>query len=61
MAANNVSSYSDKETDVIIVGAGPAGLSLARALAPSGLSITVVEKQEMAVLAHPPFDGRKLL
>ena len=60
MAANNVSSHSDKETDVIIVGAGPAGLSLARALAPSGLSITVVEKQEMAVLAHPPFDGREI-
>lgn len=60
MTANNVSLCSGKETDVIIVGAGPAGLSLARALAPSGLSITVIEKQELATLAQPPFDGREI-
>ncbi len=60
MTATNVSPSSGKETDVIIVGAGPAGLSLARALAPSGLSITVVEKQDSATLAEPPFDGREI-
>ncbi len=31
-------------SDVVIIGAGPAGLSFARAVAASGLRITVVEK-----------------
>jgi ubiquinone biosynthesis UbiH/UbiF/VisC/COQ6 family hydroxylase len=60
MTANNMTPSLGKNTDVIIVGAGPAGLSLARALAPSGLSITVVEKQELSTLAQPPFDGREI-
>ena len=34
-----------KNYDVIIVGAGPAGLRCAEVLAPSGLSILVLEKQ----------------
>lgn len=32
--------------DIIIVGAGPAGLAFARALAGSGLSFAIVERQE---------------
>ena len=32
-------------TDVVVVGAGPAGLCFARALAGSGLQVTVVEPQ----------------
>ncbi len=46
--------------DVAIVGAGPAGLSFARALAPTGLRIALVEKQSLAVLEHPPYDGREI-
>lgn len=51
---------SPEEQDIVIIGAGPAGLSLAAALAPSGLAITVVERQSDAVLASPPFDGREI-
>lgn len=47
-------------TDVVIIGAGPAGLSFARAIAPSGLEITLVEKSPEAVLADPPYDGREI-
>ncbi len=45
---------------LIIVGAGPAGLSLARALARSGAEITLVERQSRAALADPPPDGREI-
>jgi len=47
--------------DVIIVGAGPAGLSFARSLAGSGLEkIALIEKQSAAQVAAPEFDGRDI-
>src|SRR5690606_13412301 len=46
--------------DVVIVGAGPAGLCLARALAPLGLGVALVERQPRAALAEPAFDGREI-
>jgi len=46
--------------DIVIAGAGPAGLSFARALATSGLSIAVVEKSPRHILANPPQDGRDI-
>jgi len=46
--------------DIIIVGAGPAGLSFARSLADSGLTIALIEKQSAAQLAAPEFDGRDI-
>ena len=46
--------------DVIIAGAGPAGLSFARSLAWTGLKIAVVEKLSEKVLANPPADGRDI-
>ncbi len=46
--------------DVLISGAGPAGLCLARALSGRGLSIALVEQQAQAALADPAFDGREI-
>ncbi|HET6553454.1 MAG TPA: 5-demethoxyubiquinol-8 5-hydroxylase UbiM [Dyella sp.] len=48
------------QVDVVIVGAGPAGLCLARALAPTGLSVVVVEQQPLGSLREPAFDGREI-
>lgn len=48
------------ETDVAIIGAGPAGLCFAKALAESGLSIALVERLKAPELAHPAFDGREI-
>ncbi len=48
------------ERDIIIIGAGPAGLSLAIALADAGFGVTVVEKLPGTVLADPPADGREI-
>ncbi|MDO5653508.1 MAG: 5-demethoxyubiquinol-8 5-hydroxylase UbiM [Brachymonas sp.] len=46
--------------DIIIVGAGPAGLCLARALSGHGLRIALIEQQPEQVLQDPPFDGREI-
>ncbi|MEE9387626.1 MAG: 5-demethoxyubiquinol-8 5-hydroxylase UbiM [Paracoccaceae bacterium] len=46
--------------DIIIIGAGPAGLSFARAMAGSGLSIAIVEKNPIKSLAEPAYDGREI-
>lgn len=48
------------EHDIIIIGAGPAGLSFARSMAETGLNITLIEKQAESVLADPPYDGREI-
>lgn len=48
------------DTDVLIVGAGPAGLSLALALSQAGLHATVLEQQSLPALANPPPDGREI-
>ncbi|MCB9982600.1 MAG: 5-demethoxyubiquinol-8 5-hydroxylase UbiM [Rhodospirillales bacterium] len=46
--------------DIIVIGAGPAGLSFARDMAETGLKITLIEKQPEIVLADPPYDGREI-
>lgn len=46
--------------DIAIVGAGPAGLCFARSLAGSGLSVAIIEKQPLAQIAEPAFDGREI-
>ena len=46
--------------DVVVVGAGPAGLCFARSLAGSGLSVAVVEKQPLQAIREPAFDGREI-
>ncbi|MFH5926530.1 5-demethoxyubiquinol-8 5-hydroxylase UbiM [Roseomonas xinghualingensis] len=46
--------------DVAIIGAGPVGLSFATALAGSGLSAVLVERQPLSVLEDPSFDGREI-
>ncbi len=60
------------QVDVLIVGAGPAGLCLARALAANkdsvkhstenstALSVVVLERQTEAALSNPAFDGREI-
>ncbi|MBA17430.1 MAG: hypothetical protein CMN73_13910 [Sphingomonas sp.] len=48
------------ECDVLIIGAGPAGLAFARSLAGSGLSVVLAERQSRAALADPAYDGREI-
>ena len=46
--------------DVVIVGAGPVGLSFARALTGISLNIAIIDRQTSASLANPPEDGREI-
>lgn len=46
--------------DLIIIGAGPSGLSFALSLRDSGLRVAVVEKQPRSALARPQEDGRDI-
>ena len=45
---------------IIIIGAGPAGLSFARSLADTDIKVTMIERQPKAVLANPSWDGREI-
>ena len=46
--------------DIIVIGAGPAGLSFARSLQTSGLRILMLEKRPLAEIEVPEYDGRDL-
>lgn len=46
--------------DIAIIGGGPSGLCLARALSGHGLSVTLLERQPQGALAEPAFDGREI-
>ncbi|MDE3010346.1 MAG: 5-demethoxyubiquinol-8 5-hydroxylase UbiM, partial [Pseudomonadota bacterium] len=48
------------DADVVIVGAGPAGLSLACALADIGLRSIVLEQQDAGAIEQPAEDGREI-
>lgn len=48
------------DSDIIVIGAGPAGLSFARGVAPGGLKVTLIEKSPESVLTDPPYDGREI-
>ena len=45
---------------IIIIGAGPAGLSFARSLADTDIKVTLVERLPKTVLANPEWDGREI-
>ena len=48
------------DVDIVIVGAGPSGLCLARSLSGQGLSIVVIEQQQIDAISDPAFDGREI-
>jgi 2-polyprenyl-6-methoxyphenol hydroxylase-like FAD-dependent oxidoreductase len=47
-------------TDVVIIGAGPAGLCFAKSLADLGLRSIIIERQSESTLSTPAFDGREI-
>lgn len=59
MARSSKQSMSGK-SDCVIIGAGPAGLALAIALGRMGKRVSVLERQDLASLSNPQFDGRDI-
>jgi ubiquinone biosynthesis UbiH/UbiF/VisC/COQ6 family hydroxylase len=51
---------TDLHHDIIIIGAGPVGLSLAKALADMRLTVALVECASEESLVDPAFDGREI-
>ncbi|MDR3475783.1 MAG: 5-demethoxyubiquinol-8 5-hydroxylase UbiM [Devosia sp.] len=49
-----------QDHDVVVVGAGPAGLSTAISLAQAGLRVAVIERQGQPSIAAPAPDGRDI-
>ena len=52
--------YLQMKSDVIIIGAGPVGLSFACSLAECDLKVVIIEKLGKDVLSDPPIDGRDI-
>jgi len=50
---------TEKQYDVIIVGAGPAGLSFACSLIDLNLKVLVVDKSNKESISNPKLDGRE--
>ena len=46
--------------DVIVVGAGPAGMAFACGLAQANLKIAVIDKQSKKIISNPKIDGREI-
>lgn len=55
-----MSAHPEPDADVLVVGAGPAGLALGAALADAGLTVTLLEQQTLLALQDPPEDGREI-
>lgn len=47
-------------SDIIIIGAGPAGLAFARHFGGVNLKVTIIEKSSLDSIAHPAYDGREI-
>lgn len=47
-------------SDIIIVGAGPAGLAFARFFHGTDLKLTLIEKSPLSALQNPAYDGREI-
>ena len=46
--------------DIVVIGAGPAGLAFTRALSGAGLTIALIDPQSDEMLRDPPEDGRDI-
>ena len=46
--------------DVVVIGAGPAGLSFANALGDSDLKVLVIEQNDETSIQSPQYDGREI-
>lgn len=58
--STNTTTNTLNQCDVLVIGAGPAGLSFAKALEPTQLNVVVLEKNSLDTITNPAFDGREI-
>lgn len=46
--------------DIIVIGAGPAGLAFARQFKDVDLQVAIIERASLDSIAHPAYDGREI-
>ncbi|MFO7306252.1 MAG: 5-demethoxyubiquinol-8 5-hydroxylase UbiM [Gammaproteobacteria bacterium] len=51
---------TQRRFDIVVIGAGPAGLSFALALEGTGMRVGIIDRQRLDQLAQPSFDGREI-
>jgi ubiquinone biosynthesis UbiH/UbiF/VisC/COQ6 family hydroxylase len=54
------SNDTNSLSDIVVVGAGPAGLALAKSLSDAGLKCLVLEQAPLAAIENPAEDGREI-
>lgn len=57
---HSFASDTKEHCDILIIGAGPVGLSLALSLRGTGLDVRMIERQSETALADPSYDGREI-
>ena len=58
---NNARHRGDGDLcDILIIGAGPAGLSFALSMRGAGFDVRMIERQPLKAIAAPQFDGREI-
>ncbi len=57
-AKSEADKAATQHFEVLVVGGGLAGLSMAAALASAGLSVAVVDREDPAKMVSAPYDGR---
>ncbi|MEM1081347.1 MAG: 5-demethoxyubiquinol-8 5-hydroxylase UbiM, partial [Pseudomonadota bacterium] len=55
----SVNNLKREHCDVLIIGAGPAGLAFSLSLRQAGLDVRLIERLPASVLADPGYDGRE--
>ena len=56
----NKKRENNKVFDIVIVGAGPAGIAFACGFADTNIKIAIIDKLPNAVISNPKIDGREI-
>ena len=56
----NMKISNNKIYDIVIVGAGPAGIAFASGFADTNIKIAIIDKSPVKIISEPKIDGREI-